>query len=1004
MKRRTLFCFPALAAVLLLLSACGPGNNVPKTGRIVSPGDLNRAGCVIGVPQGAAAMTAGERFFDKAKIRYYNSLTDGYTAVQQKKIDAFVFDRHNLEYVVQVNRSLALLPADIAEEHIVVGLPPRAKELHQEVNRFIARYRADGTYQDMRRRWFSENPPPMPEIPVPENPSRRLTVGTEGLNEPMNYYGKDGKLTGFDLEFIRRLALFLNAKTEVVAMTFDGLIPAVETGKIDLLVASLNALGERREKMLFSDDYVDSAISVIVHRDRAAGAKAKDDTIATVKDLKGKRAASLTGAAFQQLTEPLVDGAEYLFFNDNNSSVQALRSGRVDAVLLDEPVARLYAAQFSGELHLACVYAADFYGYAFRKGSPLAGKASAVIRDLKRSGELDRLTDKWCGADVLRKTLANWTHRKDFQGKNGTLKFASDPVLEPMCYAGADGKAVGLDVELVRRIAYELDMKFEFIPLSFGSLIEALMSGRADVVGGAMSITAERKEKVDFADCYYEGGLAILARRPQSAGTGEASGLSRLDGKRVGVMTGSSCDQAARTLLPASRLVYFNTFNDQVIALETGKVDAFLMDEPQARLLLKIKPNLTAMEKPLLANDYAFVFSPGEQELCDAFSREIRAMKADGTLKRLEEKWFSGDESKQLLPPVNLNPEKGVLRCATSPQFEPFTLLRNGRVTGYDIEVAQLAAEKLGYALEPVVMELSGFIEAVASGKVRFGAGCFTVTEERKQKMHFSEPNYKGGIVVILPRSGVPESGTAGFRQWLSGIGRGLAASFERTFIREDRWKLICDGLKVTVLITALAAAFGTALAFGVCAMRRSKRQMFAVSARCFIALMQGMPMLVILMILYYVVFARVEINAIIVAVIAFALNFAAYAGEMFRTGIESIHRGQSEAALALGFSKFAAFRKVILPQVLRRVLPVYRGEFINMLKMTSIVGYIAIQDLTKMSDIIRSRTYEAFFPLIVTAVIYFSVAHLLASFLSYLEFRLDPLNRRPAAKGGENR
>lgn len=90
----------------------------------------------------------------------------------------------------------------------------------------------------------------------------------------------------------------------------------------------------------------------------------------------------------------------------------------------------------------------------------------------------------------------------------------------------------------------------------------------------------------------------------------------------------------------------------------------------------------------------------------------------------------------------------------------------------------------------------------------------------------------------------------------------------------------------------------------------------------------------------------------------------------------------------------------MILPQLLRRVLPVYKGEFISMLKMTSIVGYIAIQDLTKMSDLIRSRTYEAFFPLIATAVIYFLIAHLLASWLSLLEFRLDPRKRR-AAKGG---
>jgi len=725
--------------------------------------------------------------------------------------------------------------------------------------------------------------------------------------------------------------------------------------------------------------------------------------ISSVRDLKGKRAASLTGAAFRQLTEPLVDGVEYLYYNDNNSSVLALRSDKVDAVLLDEPVARLYAALFPRELRVACVYADDSYGFAFRKGSPLAAKASAVIRKLRSSGELDRLSAKWCGADAAGKKLEEWTPESGFDGTNGTLKFASDPVLEPMCYLDMDGNAVGLDVELMRRVARELNMKFEFVPLSFGSLIEALASGRVDAVGGAMSVTEERKKTVDFADSYYRGGLAILARMGRLADAA-ASGLSRFDGRRIGVLTGSSCDLAARNRLPNSELVYFNVVNDQVIALESGKIAAFLMDEPQARMLLRSKPDLAVPDESLTSDDYAFVFSPAEKELCDAFSEQIRAMKADGTLKKLEEKWFSADESKQILPPENPHPEKGVLHFATVPQFEPFTFLRNGVVTGYDIEVARLAANRLGYALEPEAMEWSGFLEAVASGKVRFGVGCLTVTGERKQRMLFSEPDYKGGIVAVTRKAAAGTGGHGGFRRWLADTGSGLAASFERTLVRENRWKLILQGLKVTVFITISAAMLGTVLAFGVCAMRRSKRRIFSIPARGYIALMQGTPLLVILMILYYVVFARIDIDAIVVAVIAFALNFAAYVGEMFRSGINGIPRGQSEAALALGFSDFAAFRKVIFPQVLRRILPIYRGEFINMLKMTSIVGYIAIQDLTKMSDIIRSRTYEAFFPLIVTAVIYFVTAHLLALFLSGLEFRLDPARRRSALKGGENR
>ena len=222
-----------------------------------------------------------------------------------------------------------------------------------------------------------------------------------------------------------------------------------------------------------------------------------------------------------------------------------------------------------------------------------------------------------------------------------------------------------------------------------------------------------------------------------------------------------------------------------------------------------------------------------------------------------------------------------------------------------------------------------------------------------------------------------------------------LKDSFDRTFIRESRWRMILDGLIITVIITLAAAVLGTVLAFPVWLLRTAKNKFAQVCGKIFIYVMQGTPILVLLMVLYYLIFASVDIHAVIVAIIGFSLNFAAYAGEMLRTGIDAIPKGQREAALALGFNRFQTFAKVVLPQALRQILPIYRGEFINMLKSTSIVGYIAIQDLTKASDIIRSRTYEAFFPLIATALIYFVTAWFLAGFLVWLDNRLDPAKRR---------
>ena len=153
--------------------------------------------------------------------------------------------------------------------------------------------------------------------------------------------------------------------------------------------------------------------------------------------------------------------------------------------------------------------------------------------------------------------------------------------------------------------------------------------------------------------------------------------------------------------------------------------------------------------------------------------------------------------------------------------------------------------------------------------------------------------------------------------------------------------------------------------------------------------------MVVLLMILYYIVFSNSGLEAVWVAIIGFSLNFGAYASEIMRSGIESIDNGQREAALALGYSENQAFFRFIFPQAVVRFLPVFSQETVSLLKSTAIVGYIAIQDLTKMSDIIRSRTYEAFFPLIVTAVIYFLIAWIISVILRQILKAIDPNKRK---------
>ena len=275
--------------------------------------------------------------------------------------------------------------------------------------------------------------------------------------------------------------------------------------------------------------------------------------------------------------------------------------------------------------------------------------------------------------------------------------------------------------------------------------------------------------------------------------------------------------------------------------------------------------------------------------------------------------------------------------------------------------------------------------------------------------MLFSNPTSHGGIVLAVRASDL--AAKAQQKETGSGTGVGnaplsadsgkrasfwenMVTSFRKTFIRESRWKLFVRGIGTTLLITMLSIFFGTALGFVVFMLCRNGNPVANTITRCCVWLVQGMPMVVLLMILFYVVFGKLAISGVVVAVIGFTLTFGAAVFGLMQMGVGMIDRGQYEAAYALGHSNRRTFFRVILPQAIPHVLPAYQGEIIGLVKATAIVGYIAVQDLTKMGDIVRSRTYEAFFPLIAVTVIYFVLEELLNVAVRWMRVRIDPKKR----------
>ena len=197
-----------------------------------------------------------------------------------------------------------------------------------------------------------------------------------------------------------------------------------------------------------------------------------------------------------------------------------------------------------------------------------------------------------------------------------------------------------------------------------------------------------------------------------------------------------------------------------------------------------------------------------------------------------------------------------------------------------------------------------------------------------------------------------------------------LQDRFYLNFIKDDRWMYIVDGLKVTLLVTFFAVLIGIVIGFLVATVRSTydktgKLKILNILCQIYLTVIRGTPVVVQLLIIYFVIFGNVNIDKIPVAIMAFGFNSGAYVAEIFRSGIMSIDGGQFEAGRSLGFNYVQTMRYIIMPQAFKNVLPALGNEFIVLLKETSVAGYIALQDLTKAGDIIRSRTYDAFMPLI---------------------------------------
>jgi polar amino acid transport system substrate-binding protein len=721
----------------------------------------------------------------------------------------------------------------------------------------------------------------------------------------------------------------------------------------------------------------------------------KEAQITKLEELQESRFAVVTGTIADKLVLSKFPKATFSYYNSPLEACIAVKQGIEKAAAYDEPVFRNIMAQNPGLKMLPDMITMDNYGMAVGPDNQsLKHIADSLLDELKADGRYDDMKKRWF---PLKGKPAPMPEIK-CDGKNGELNFGTCATTEPFSFFDDKQQIVGFDIEFVSLLAQCLGKELHIQNMEFGALIPSLLSGKSDIIAACMTITEERAKSVLFTKPNYTGGIAAVvrdevmdtnAKEPTDTYLDETiNNGSNIATASVGAMTGTLGEMYIREHYPKSTVHCFDDIMDAIAALKARKLQYVITAYTTALKATNKNPDLAVLPNEYTDEYAAIAFQKGNNKLLNDVNTVLAQFKADGTLDQIINHWVRKDGSdyeKLNIPKVITGKP---IKVAIAANREPMCFVSNNSFVGLDCELIERIAFKLGRPVQYYDMKFAALIAALESGKTDLVISNMTETEERKKHVSFSDGYFLNPQVLLTYKTKVATSKNGS--GWLTSI----KESFYNNIILEKRYILIWNGFKVTLLIAILSALLGTILGALICMLRMRKNKFLQLIAKIYIDLLRGIPQVVLLMIMFYVVLAPLDINGITVAIITFAMNFAAYVSEMFRTSIESVNKGQTEAGIAMGFSKVKTFINIILPQAVQRVFPVYKGEFIALVKMTSIVGYIAVQDLTKASDIIRSRTFDAFFPLVMIAIIYFVLAWGLTFILERIQIRTSPKRR----------
>lgn len=445
-------------------------------------------------------------------------------------------------------------------------------------------------------------------------------------------------------------------------------------------------------------------------------------------------------------------------------------------------------------------------------------------------------------------------------------------------------------------------------------------------------------------------------------------------------------ERIIRDNFPLAKTAEMNGVPNLIIGLKANKWDTVLTskviyDNFQG------KEGLKTLETPFEKAYFSFLFSNDAKgkALREEMNAFIDHAEESGLYELLEEAWLVENPPGRKTGHGSEDPNAPELTAAIEYQSPPFGYVgSDGECTGFDVDFLDCFCKEYGYRLNTVGMPFSMLIAGDSSGRFDIAGGGIQVEKEPDQSKVFSKNYFESPHLLVIKG----EDETVGFSDRIKN-------SLYRTFVEDRRWEMFLDGIWTTLLIVLASVLIGSVCGFYLYRINMKKIRVLNLLTKIAATVLNITPVVVLLMIFYYIVFSGIKISGVTVSIIVLSLIMMVSVFELMDTSVKTVDMGQREAAIALGCSPRQAFYKVIFPQALRHFLPVYKGEIVGIIKFSSIVGYIAVQDLTKVSDIIQARTYDAFSSLFAAAVFYALFAILAICFVNFLFRITDPRKKR---------